>query len=107
MKRFWKGFYKSKASPPIRYKKHVIIFYFDADHDKSTPLRGVFKKLSLKYPSVAVKLVNIKRDPLKPLRHKVLSTPTILLLKDGREVDRLSAEDGAGLVEQLFRKAQT
>jgi thioredoxin-like negative regulator of GroEL len=107
MRQFWRGFNKSKSSPPVRHKKHVIILYFDPEMQKSLDAKGNLRKLSLKYPSVAVKIVNIKKDPLKPMRHKVLSAPTVLLLKDGREVDRLLKEDGVGLLEQLFRKAQT
>lgn len=107
MKHFWNGFNKSASSPPIRYRRHVIVLYWQPDEEVSGKVRTDVKKLSLKYPSVAVKIVNIKKDPLKPLRHKVLSAPTILLLKDGREVERLASEDGAALVEQLFRKAQT
>lgn len=107
MKHFWKGFKKSKSSPPVRYRKFVIILYWRPDDGKSLKIKHNLKKLSLKYPSVAVKIVNIKKDLLKPARHKVLSAPTILLLKDGREVERLSEGDGVGLLEQLFRKAHT
>lgn len=105
MKTFWKGFSTSKSSPPVRFKKHVIILYWSSDDDKSKKLRENFGKLSLKYPTVVVKTVNIKKDPLKPLRHKVMAAPTVLLLKDGREVDRLTSEDGSALLEYLFRKA--
>jgi thioredoxin-like negative regulator of GroEL len=105
MRHFWKGFNKTKSSPPVRYRKCVIILYWKPEDDKSLSVKDKIKKLSLKYPSVAVKIVNIKKDPLKPIRHKVLSTPTILLLKDGREVERLLEGDGADLIERLFRKA--
>jgi len=52
-----------------------------------------------------VKTINVKKDPSKPGRHHVAKFPTVLLLKDGREVDRLSDERGSSLLEQLFRKA--
>lgn len=107
MRHFWKGFNKSKSSPPVRYKKCVIVLYWEPGDDKSLKLKTNLKKLSLKYPSVAVKIVNIKKDPMKPLRHGVLSAPTILLLRDGREMGRLTEGAGAGLLEQLFRKAHT
>lgn len=107
MKSFWKGFNSPDSSSPVRFKKHVIILYWSSDDDKSKKLKENFGKLSLKYPTVVVKTVNIKKDPLKPLRHKVLEAPTILLLKDGREVDRLTAEDGSALLEYMFRKAHS
>lgn len=107
MRHFWKGFESSKASPPVRFKKYVILLYWDPENKKSDKVRTNFKKISLKYPSVAIKQVNIRRDPLKPAKHNVLSAPTILLLKDGREVERITSEDSSSLLEQLFRKAHT
>lgn len=107
MKTFWKGFGKTKSSPPVRFKKHVIILYWSSDNDKSKKVKDEFGRMAHKYPSVMIKTVNIKRDPLKPLRHKVMAAPTIILLKDGREVDRVTADDGAALLEYLFRKAHS
>jgi thioredoxin-like negative regulator of GroEL len=105
MKPFWKGFNASKASPPVRYKKHVIILYWSPDDKDGVKVRDSFNKLSIRYPTVAVKTVNINKDPLKPARHKVLASPTIILLKDGREVERVTSKDGILLLEYLFRKA--
>jgi thioredoxin-like negative regulator of GroEL len=105
MKTFWKGFNASKDSPPVRYKKHMIILYWSPDDAEGVKVRDSFNKLSIRYPTVTVKTVNIKKDPLKPTRHKVLASPTIILLKDGREVERLASKDGVLLLENLFRKA--
>ena len=61
-------------------------------------------RLSKKYPSVKLKFVDVTKDPQKPVKHNVEKTPTVLLLRDGREVDR----HGTGvkmLLEQTFRKA--
>jgi len=107
MKPFWKGFEASKSSPPVRYRKHVIILYWSPEDKESERVKAVFKRMSFKYPTVSIKTVNIKKDPLKPQRHKVLASPTIILLKDGREVERLSDKDGSALLEHLFRKAHS
>lgn len=107
MRHFWKGFNTSKDSPPIRFKKYVIVLYWDSKEEEEGQSKDKFRKLSLKYPTVAVKVVNVRKDPLKPIKHNVHSTPTILLLKDGREVERVSPKDGSTMVEQMFRKAHT
>lgn len=101
MKPFWHGFAKSAA--PVSFKKHVIICYWTSD-DAGTRMRDGVKQLSFKYPSVKVKVINLEKDPAKPSRHSVFSLPTVLLLKDGREVDRLVGSNKT-LLEQLFRKA--
>jgi len=107
MRPFWKGFNSSKSSPPVRYRKHVIILYWSPEDKDGERVKTIFKRLSFKYPTVSIKTVNIKKDPLKPQRHKVLASPTIILLKDGREVERLTDKDGTVLLEHLFRKAHS
>ena len=108
MKHFWKGFHHTtKSAAPVRFKKHVIVLYYSKEDPKSMSFRSGVHNLSIKYPSVAVKVVDIHRDPLKPARHDIRSAPTAILLKDGREVDRVSADDGTALLGMLFRKAQT
>ena len=105
MKHFWQGFSKYGSSP-VGFKKHVIVLYWSPDESGGDSLKQGVSKLSVRYPSVKVKVINIKKDPLKPMKHDVKRFPTVLLLKEGREVDRL--EDKAGnmtLLEQLFRKA--
>lgn len=106
MRYFWTGFNSSKSAAPVQFKKHVIILYWSPDDAKAEKAKAGVKKLSFKYPNISVKVINIKKDPLKPLRHKILSSPTVLLLKDGREIDRMEG-DSDTLLEHLFRKAHT
>lgn len=101
MKHFWQGF--SKHSAPVQFKKHVIVLYW-APSKKAEPVKEDVKQLSNKYPSVKVKSINIEKDPIKPSKHSVSNIPTVLLLKNGREVDRVT-EGNKTLLEQLFRKA--
>ena len=106
MRHFWQGFTDKKAST-ISFKKHVIVLFWEpgeASTDKDAAV-DVVKKLSFKYPSVKVKIVNVLKDPAKPTKHKVREFPTVLLLKDGREVDRVAVKSSTTLLEQLFRKA--
>ena len=104
MRHFWKGF-TTKTSAPVRLKKHVIVLYFSPDDPKSSKVRKELRDVSKRYPSVSVKVIDIKKNPLKPARHKILSAPTVILLRDGREVERMSQDGGALLLEHLFRKA--
>lgn len=107
MRYFWKGF-QGKTAAPIEFKKHVIMLFWDSGESKSEAARGSIRRLSQKYPSVKVRLIEVKRDPQKPQKHNVTTFPTIVLLKNGREVERLAGgRDGATLLEQLFRKAHT
>jgi thiol-disulfide isomerase/thioredoxin len=106
MRHFWKGFNSPKNSAPVSFKKHVIVLYWSPEDKHGEASKDRFKKVSFKYPHVSVKVINIKKDPLKPLRHKILASPTVLLLKDGREVDRMNFESET-LLEHLFRKANT
>lgn len=105
MKHFWKGFEATKSAAPIRFKKHVIVLYWSSDDNKGEDARKHLQKLSIKHPSVAVKIIDIKKDPSSPTKHKVLDLPTVLLLKDGREIDRLNMSKESSLLEHLFRKA--
>lgn len=60
--------------------------------------------LRMRFPTIKVKIVEVSRDWKKPIRHKIAKLPTVLLLKDGLEVDRVEDNDNA-LLEMLFRKA--
>lgn len=107
MRYFWKGF-ERKTAAPIEFKKHVIMLFWDRGEGASEAARGSIRRLSRKYPSVKVRLIEVKRDPQKPQKHNVTTFPTVVLLKDGREVERLAGDrEGATLLEQLFRRAHT
>lgn len=106
MRHFWQGFADKQASK-VSFKKHVIVLYWQPSAEGKTLDAAVtaVKRLSFKYPSVKVKIVNVLKDPAKPTKHGVREFPTVLLLKDGREVDRVAAKTSPTLLEQLFRKA--
>lgn len=103
MKHFWHGF-SSKVASQVQFKKHVLVLYWEPGAAVSDETRSTFGKMALRFPSVKVKLVNVKKDPTAPVQHHVAKFPTVLLLRDGREVDRLTG-GGSSLLEQLFRKA--
>lgn len=107
MKHFWKGFQSTKSAAPVRFKKHVIILYWDPKDPLSTTYRNGIRSQAIRHPSVSIKVVELGKDPTKASKHNILSTPTVVLLKDGREVDRISGADGTALLSMLFRKAQT
>jgi len=105
MKHFWQGFGDKKASG-IQFKKHVIMVFWSPDNEKSLAAKNKVQRLSQRYPSVKVKVVNVKKDPTKPSKHNVSDLPAVVLLKDGREVDRILKEKGDdALLEHLFRRA--
>lgn len=104
MRHFWHGF-EGKVAAQVQFKKHVIVLYWEPGSEASTAMKSTLHRMALKYPTVLVKLVNVKKDPTKPAQHHVAKFPTVLLLREGREVDRLSDERGTSLLEQLFRKA--
>jgi len=104
VKLFWRGFEK-KGTATVSFKKHVLLLFWQPDQNVDAVKNNVCK-LATRYPSVKVKVVNVKKNPELPIKHKVMHLPTVILLKDGREVDRL--EDASStLLEHLFRRAAT
>jgi len=91
----------------VQFKKHVLVLYWAPEDANSVAMKDKFRRVGLKFPSVRVKIVNAVKDPTKPTAHHVTKFPTVLLLRDGREIDRLSDDRGISLLESLFRKAQT
>lgn len=106
MRHFWQGFANKKASQ-VSFKKHVIMLFWEpSDSAQASDVLQEVKKQTVKYPTVVVKIINARKDPTKPAKHKIREFPTVLLLKDGREVDRVSNDKvSPTLIEQLFRKA--
>lgn len=106
MRHFWHGFEK-QGSSPVQFKRHVVVLYWKAGEEVGDHARKQVKRLSSRFPSVKVKVINVEKDPRKAAQHGVLRFPTVLLLKDGREVDRIEKGDSAALLEHIFRKAHT
>lgn len=105
MKHFWTGFEATKSAAPVRFKKHVVVLYWSSEDSKGEDAKKAFNKLSIRHPSVAIKTIDISKDPTIPMKHKVHELPAVILLKDGREIDRLSMGKESSLLEHLFRKA--
>lgn len=87
----------------MQFKRHAILLYCKGEGDDGG-VRAALKRLSKHYPSVKVKIINADKEAGKAARHNVRHFPTVLLLKDGREVDRASSADTA-LLTEFFRKA--
>jgi thioredoxin-like negative regulator of GroEL len=101
MKKFWKGFLKeaSKAS----FKKSVIVVFWSSEKNSPKP---TISDIKFRYPEIRVKTVDISRDPSSIKKHSINNLPTVMLLKNGREIDRIEGVNKT-LVEDLFRKAVT
>lgn len=76
----------------------------DTNKDGSSMEKDRIRKISHRFPKVGIKVVDIHKDPVKPTRFGVSEYPTMVLLKDGREVTR-ATKAGDTVIEQLFRKA--
>lgn len=100
MKRFWGGFLKEASRGAFR-KKVIVVFW-----SSKKGLRPDSKDLRFKYPSVKVKTIDVVKDPSSPRKFAIKRLPTILLLNEGREIDRVESENTT-LVGELFRKAVT
>lgn len=96
---FWDGFEKNSMAA----KKHTLVFYFEPSRKDIVEMVA---KLRLKNPTVKIKLVNGEKSKSKMEAHKITKLPTLLLLKNGREVDRLVEKNfSQTLLDQFFRKA--
>ena len=105
MKPFWRGFETKKGNASnVSFKRHVIVLYWS---DENRDVRDLMGKVRLRHPTVKVKTVNGKKEAGKLLPHKITELPTVLLLKDGREVDRITGKPSNTLLEKFFRKATT
>lgn len=51
-------------------------------------LGPVIEKLAAQYPDVAVGKVNVDEEQELALRYGVMSIPTVIFFKDGKEIDR-------------------
>lgn len=90
-----------KNKPNI-YKKHVLLVF--RDRDRRGMLDERLGSLRHRFPTIKVKTIEIEKDWRRPIRHKIAKLPTVILLKDGAEVDRVEDDDKT-LLEILFRKA--
>ena len=104
MKLFWRGFETSeRKGAPVSFKRHVIVFYWSNDHQD---VKKMVSNARMRHPTVKVKSINgLKGGGVTS--HEVTKFPTILLLKDGREVDRITGKPSKTLLEKLFRVATT
>lgn len=105
MKTFWRGFEEKKANAGgTNFKRHVIVFYWSGSQ---RDVRDAMNTTRMRHPTVKVKVINGEKEKARMKAHKVENLPTILLLKDGREVDRITGKPSRTLLERLFRKATT
>lgn len=105
MRYFWQGF-KDRKCAPVNFKRHLIVLFFSPDCRDGSEAYDQFSSTYARYPSVKIKVINVKKDSSVPIKHDVGRFPTVLLLKNGREVDRLEKMAGSKTVlEELFIRA--
>lgn len=101
MKRFWRGF--SKEAEKNSSKKIVLVVFWSSE--KNQP-NTTISSTKFKYPTIKVRTIDVSRDPLSLKKHSIKKLPTVVLLKNGREIDRLE-DMNKTLVEDIFRRAIT
>lgn len=99
MSRFWLGFRK-KGSENLSQKTFLLVLW----SDKQKRARDAIFSTSFKFPDIKVKSINIDKDPTSLKKYSISKLPTIVLLKNGREVDRIDVADKS-LIEDIFRRA--
>ena len=103
MRFFWQGFDRGR-SPSLCFKKHVIILLWNPQAPAGYFHKDRFVKTALTYPTVLVKIINIEKEPDRVAKLRVENTPTVILLRNGREVGR-SKHPNQTVLEQYFRRA--
>jgi hypothetical protein len=103
VKFFWQGFRRGRQAP-LKFKRHIIVLYWSPNDPTALSHKNRFVKTALSHPSVLVKIVNIEKDPLRSLKHQITTLPTIILMRNGKEVMR-SPHPNQTVIEQFFRKA--
>ena len=99
MHEFWRGFNKQASS--IGFKKHVILI-FTSTGDRYNV--SILKKLRDKNPTIKFKTIYGEKDPEALRKHSVAKLPTFILLKNGREIDRIESNNYT-ILEDFVRKA--
>jgi thioredoxin-like negative regulator of GroEL len=103
MKPFWKGF-EDKIASQSSTKRHAIVLYWSSEF---RDVKDNLDKTRVRHPTIKVKTVKISGEPVSVKAHKISVLPTIILLKNGQEVDRISGRLSRSLLDQFFRKAVT
>lgn len=101
MKHFWQGFIEKKST--LQFKEHQIVLFWAPGEEK---VHSELRKIASRYPSVRLKLVNIRKNPEALEKFAVVKSPTVMLLKYGREIDRIHGIQRM-IIEQMFRRAGT
>ena len=106
MNHFWLGF-QTKQAARVPFKKHAVMLFWDPSHKGSKGLQDRAFAISKNYPSVQFRPINILKFPEVASKHRVKTVPTLILLRDGREVSRMSADEDISsmLLEDLFQRA--
>ena len=101
------GFEKRGETSPTTIgksiKKFVIILYWSPENADA---KKTVDRIRIKHPTVKVKIISeTKGANLKA--HNIHEYPTVLLLKNGREIDRITGENASreSVLSQLFRRA--
>jgi spore germination protein GerM len=102
---FWKGFEK-QGTQNVNFKKHVIVLCWD---ESNKDVKVLVNKVRMRHPTVKFKAIEASKNPSKVSAHKISDFPTVLLLRNGREVSRLGGKEARSttLLEEIFRKATT
>ena len=106
MNPFWLGF-QTKQAARVPFKKHAMLIFWVPSHKGSKGLQDTAFAMRSKYPSVQVKAINALKYPMVATKHRVKAIPTVILLKNGREVSRMSADEAmsSALLEDMFQRA--
>lgn len=70
-------------------KGNVVVDFYADWCGPCQLMKPVFEKLSTEFPKVSFFKVNVDKNPDSPIEYDVRSIPTFVLLKDGKEIDRL------------------
>ena len=100
---FWKGFH-SKEAGRVPTKRHVIVLYWSGENKN---VCAIMDKVRLRHPTIMVKTVNVERVGIKSIPKNITEFPTVLLLKNGKELDRYSGTPSHSVIDQFFRRAST
>ena len=101
MKPFWRGFVKEASK--VSFKRPILVVFWNK---KNQHVKDYVSKAGFRFPQLKVRFINATKDPLLLKKHSVQALPTVLLLKNGREIDRIESGDKT-LVEDLLRRSIT